>query len=53
MLEPAELTALVEWCRSKGIHLVSDEVYALSIHDGTPFTSVANVTELGDDVHIV
>lgn len=53
VLQRAELTDLVGWCRSRGIHLVSDEVYALSIHDGTPFTSVANVTELGDDVHIV
>lgn len=53
VLDPAEITDLVEWCRGRGIHLVSDEVYALSVHDGTPFTSVASVTELGDDIHIV
>lgn len=53
VLDASELADLVEWCRSRGVHLVSDEVYALSVHDGSPFTSVANVTELGDDVHIV
>ena len=53
VLNRSELTNLVEWCRDRSIHLVSDEVYALSIHDGTTFTSVANVTDLGEDVHIV
>jgi aspartate/methionine/tyrosine aminotransferase len=53
VLDRSELADLVAWCRSRGIHLVSDEVYALSVHDETPFTSVADVTELGDDIHIV
>ena len=53
VLDASELTDLVGWCRRRGIHLVSDEVYALSVHDGTPFTSIANVAELGDDIHIV
>jgi aspartate/methionine/tyrosine aminotransferase len=53
VLDRSEVADLVGWCRRRGVHLVSDEVYALSIHDGTPFTSVADVTELGDDIHIV
>ena len=53
VLDRSEITDLIEWCRNRGIHLVSDEVYALSIHDGTPFTSVSNVTDLDDDIHIV
>ena len=53
VLASEELTALVQWCRRRGVHLVSDEVYALSVHDGTPFTSVASLTPLGDDVHVV
>ncbi|MEX0757179.1 MAG: aminotransferase class I/II-fold pyridoxal phosphate-dependent enzyme [Acidimicrobiia bacterium] len=53
VLGRAELLDLVEWCREKRIHLVSDEIYALSVYGGSPFTSVAAVTELEDDVHIV
>lgn len=53
VLPAAEVGALVDWCRSRGIHVVFDELYALSVHDGSDFTSVASVRELGDDIHIV
>ncbi len=53
VLPAAEVGALVDWCRTRGIHAVFDEVYALSVHDGSAFTSVASVRELGDDVHII
>ena len=53
VLAAGEISDLVTWCRSKGIHAVFDEVYALSVHDGTPFVSVASITELGDDVHVI
>ena len=53
VLAADEISDLLTWCRSKGIHAVFDEVYALSVHDGTPFVSVASLTELGDDVHVI
>jgi aspartate/methionine/tyrosine aminotransferase len=48
-----ELGDIVEWSRSRGIHLVSDEIYALSIHGDTEFVSVSSVADLGEDIHIV
>lgn len=53
VLGRAELLDLVEWCRERRIHLVSDEIYALSVYGDSPFVSVAAVTGLEDDVHIV
>jgi aspartate/methionine/tyrosine aminotransferase len=53
VLPAAEVGALVDWCRSRGIHVVFDEVYALSVHDGSVFTSVASIRELDDDVHVI
>ena len=49
----AELTAIIDWTRSRGIHLVSDEIYALSVYGDAEFVSVSDLTDLGDDVHIV
>lgn len=44
---------IVAWCRSRGLHLVSDEIYALSVFgDGVEFSG-AGSTPLGDDVHVV
>lgn len=47
---------IVKWARSKGIHAIFDELYALSVfNDNTEHTSVANALggNMGDDVHIV
>jgi aspartate/methionine/tyrosine aminotransferase len=51
---PEELLEIVGWCRSRGLQLVVDEIYALSVFGETPFTSVASLLpSLGPDIHIV
>jgi aspartate/methionine/tyrosine aminotransferase len=58
ILSTEELELSIQWCRSHGMHLVSDEAYALSVfqsHAGR-FRSVADVLAvqgLGNDVHVV
>ena len=49
------LTALI-WARSNGLHLIVDEIYALSVYDSpVPFKSIASIlnNQLGDDVHVL
>lgn len=51
-----ELLLAVAWCREKGLHLICDEVYALSVFDGsTTFESIVQVldNDLGDDIHVL
>jgi len=49
-----EIEMVMGWTERRGIHLVLDEVYALSIHGDTPFLSGAAVRpQLGDHVHLV
>jgi aspartate/methionine/tyrosine aminotransferase len=38
---PDEVDGLVAWAADRRIHIVLDEIYALSVHDGTPFHSGA------------
>ncbi|MEL7369560.1 MAG: aminotransferase class I/II-fold pyridoxal phosphate-dependent enzyme, partial [Myxococcota bacterium] len=50
----AEVQAVLDWADSNGLHVVFDEVYALSVFGSTPFTSAASLGKaLGDRVHIV
>eukprot|EP00931_Biecheleriopsis_adriatica_P043881 TRINITY_DN25074_c0_g1_i1.p1 TRINITY_DN25074_c0_g1~~TRINITY_DN25074_c0_g1_i1.p1 ORF type:complete len:495 (-),score=107.34 TRINITY_DN25074_c0_g1_i1:46-1530(-) len=62
-----ELKVALDWCSSKGMHLVSDEVYALScfgqhmeaakrtVSGGSSFVSLAEVCggRLSENVHII
>jgi aspartate/methionine/tyrosine aminotransferase len=64
---PEVIQECLEWCRSKGIHLISDEIYAGSIHAGqeqanfssiltvasSPSTSSSSSLGLGPYVHWV
>jgi len=51
---PAELAAILAWARSHELHVVMDEVYALSVHGERPFTSAASLEgSLGERVHVV
>lgn len=47
----------IEWCRSKGIHIIIDEIYGLSVFDNDTerFVSVVNILNncLGDHVHVL
>jgi aspartate/methionine/tyrosine aminotransferase len=49
-----EIELVLGWAEARGLHLVVDEVYALSVFGERPFTSVARVLPaLGERVHIV
>ena len=50
------IKSLIQWARSRQIHLVFDEVYALSVHgdvEGISALSVLQEIGFGDDVHVV
>jgi aspartate/methionine/tyrosine aminotransferase len=52
--EPSELDAILTWSERARIHVVFDEVYALSIFGRVPFVSAASLrSSLGERVHIV
>lgn len=49
-----ELEEVRAWTEERGLHLVLDEVYALSVFGERPFVSGASLREtLGDAVHVV
>ncbi|MGR8920935.1 MAG: aminotransferase class I/II-fold pyridoxal phosphate-dependent enzyme [Gammaproteobacteria bacterium] len=49
-----EVRAVADWARANGLHLVVDEIYALSVFGERAHTSVATaVPALGEDVHVV
>ena len=50
----AELDEILGWAERRGLHVVADEIYALSVFGDRPFTSCAEVREsLGDRIHVV
>lgn len=56
VLSPHIVADVVKWSRARGLHVVFDEAYALSVYsDKREFCSVAKALDgqLGDDVHIV
>ncbi|RYG66781.1 aminotransferase class I/II-fold pyridoxal phosphate-dependent enzyme [archaeon] len=55
LLTPAELQGALDFSRSHKLHLVMDEIYALSVFNGGSFTSVVRMLDgqLGDYVHWV
>jgi aspartate/methionine/tyrosine aminotransferase len=49
-----EIEMVMRWTEQRGIHLVLDEVYALSVHGDTPFVSGASLRpSLGDRIHVL
>lgn len=51
-----QLLIAVTWTRKNSMHLIVDEIYALSVYDSPiPFTSIVSLLEnqLGDDVHVM
>lgn len=56
VLTSSVIRDIVFWARNKNIHVIFDEIYALSVFSKeSKFVSVAQVLEnqLGDDVHII
>jgi aspartate/methionine/tyrosine aminotransferase len=52
--DQAQLRAVVGFAQRAGLHLVMDEIYALSVFGERPFTSVASLLpSLGQHVHVV
>jgi aspartate/methionine/tyrosine aminotransferase len=50
----AEIDEVAAWCEHHRLHLVVDEIYALSVFGEAPFTSVGSRRrELGDRIHVV
>jgi aspartate/methionine/tyrosine aminotransferase len=50
----AEVLEILEWGERRGVHVVFDEIYALSVFGERPFVSVAALRPaLGERVHIV
>lgn len=48
------LLEILRWTEARGIHVVFDEIYALSVFGPTPFVSSASLRPtLGDSAHIV
>ncbi len=51
---PAEIEAIIDWGAKTGVHLVFDEVYALSVYGDRSFTSCAQIRpELGESIHAI
>lgn len=49
-----EIEMVAGWAAQHGVHLVVDEIYALSIYGETPFVGVASLSpSLGDGIHVV
>lgn len=49
-----EVQEVVEWAEGRGLQLIVDEIYALSVFGHREFVSAASLRpQLGDDVHIV
>ena len=49
-----EIEEILTWAEDRGLHVVFDEIYALSVFGKMPFTSCASVLPtLGEHVHIV
>ena len=51
---PEEIDAVLDWAEGAGIHVVFDEIYALSVFGPRAFTScAARRSPLGERVHVV
>ncbi|MCL4756211.1 MAG: aminotransferase class I/II-fold pyridoxal phosphate-dependent enzyme, partial [Myxococcales bacterium] len=52
--DASELEAVLGWAERAGVHLVMDEIYALSVFGARPFVSAASLRPaLGQRLHIV
>jgi aspartate/methionine/tyrosine aminotransferase len=49
-----EIESVLDWAARRGLHVVVDEIYALSVFGDCPFVSAASLgPELGQNVHVV
>lgn len=50
---PEETRAIGEWAAERGLWVITDEIYEKLTYDDTPFTSIASVPELENQVVIL
>ncbi|MDO5492677.1 MAG: pyridoxal phosphate-dependent aminotransferase [Nesterenkonia sp.] len=50
---PEQVAEIGRWAAQKGLWVVTDEIYEQLTYDGVPFTSVASLTELADQVVVL
>ena len=48
-----EIIDAIEWARSHGLHVIVNELYAVSTYRDATFTSAATLVEPGPDLHLV
>ncbi len=48
-----EIRAVMSWAEQARVHLIMDEIYALSVYGERKFVSAASLGPLGDSVHVV
>jgi aspartate/methionine/tyrosine aminotransferase len=49
-----QISEVVDWADASGVHLVFDEIYALSVFGAEPFVGVGSLRpDLGENVHVV
>lgn len=54
VMATADVQAVLEWAEDKGLHVIADEIYALSTFGPDPFVSVGRLREdLGSHLHVV
>ena len=54
VMAPEEIERVLEWAAARGLHVVFDEIYALSVFGGRGFTSCSALRPaLGDHLHVV
>ena len=53
VLDTEEIADAIAWGRSRGLHVVVNELYALTNYGDDPFVSAATMAEPGDDLHYV
>ncbi len=50
---PEETAAIGRWAAEQGLWVITDEIYEKLTYDGTPFTSIASIPELAEQVVIL
>lgn len=50
---PEETAAIGRWAAEKGLWVITDEIYEKLTYDGVPFTSIASIPELTEQVVIL
>ncbi|MDR8019788.1 pyridoxal phosphate-dependent aminotransferase [Nesterenkonia aerolata] len=50
---PEQVAEIGRWAAQKGLWVVTDEIYEKLTYDGVPFTSIASLTELAEQVVVL